>query len=175
MKVWDTLRQDKLSQTEGDSSNVIPLWPAHCVQGTPGASIIPEIKHQDRFHLVVDKGQNADMEMYSAFSDIFGHKDSEYPADSAISRQPSASHNLAAELHKREIRSVFVTGLAGDYCVKHTAFDAKREGFNVYVIEDATRSVDGGSCGWNQAKAQLQDAGIHVVTMNSPEVLALRK
>ena len=133
------------------------LWPVHCVQGTPGTDLIPEI---DAFHfkIVVEKGRDKRVEMYSAFADIFGNK------------SDAANVDLAALLRHHAITHVYIVGLAGDYCVKHTAIDAKREGFEVYVIEEGTRSVDSGEAGWGAAKQELQGAGVQVISINGLQV-----
>jgi nicotinamidase-related amidase len=49
-----------------------------------------------------------------------------------------------------------------DYCVKATAQDAVKEGFNTYIIEDATKAVDPDD-GWKNAKAEMESKGIRFV------------
>src|SRR5262249_25198206 len=64
---------------------------------------------------------------------------------------------LAGYLKARGIKTVFVTGLATDFCVAWTAMDARKAGFDVYVIEDATRAIDlNGSlaAAWKQMAAK---------------------
>ncbi len=94
-------------------------WPVHCVQGTPGAELHPAL---DRSHIdvVVDKGQNPGTEGYSGFDET----------------------RLAELLRERGIDSVTVVGLATDYCVKNTALDALREGFDVTIDRAAVRGVN---------------------------------
>ena len=106
----------------------IPLWPAHCVQGTKGAEIIPEID-VSKMDEVVEKGKDSRLEMFSGFADVFGSKSSK-----------TASHDLAELLHGAGITHVFTVGLAGDFCVKCTALDAKKEPIEVYVVQEANRS-----------------------------------
>lgn len=139
----------------------IPIWPVHCVQGTKGAEIIPEID-VSKIDQVVQKGRDKRVEMFSGFSTCFGAK------------SDAASHDLGELLRKADISHVFVAGLAGDFCVRHTAIDAKKEGFIVCVIDEATRSVDPGSEGWGAVKRELDDNGIHVVSIKGPELNALR-
>lgn len=104
------------------------LWPDHCVQGTPGAELLPELDVA-QVHRIVEKGQDKRVEMYSAFADPF--------------EQPCVSKSdLAKILHDEGITDVFVAGLAADYCVKCTAVDAAKEGFTTRVIGEATRAVD---------------------------------
>ena len=136
----------------------IPLWPAHCVQGTKGAEIIPEID-VSKVDKVVEKGKDSRLEMFSGFADVFGSKSSE-----------AASHDLAELLRDAGTTHVFIVGLAGDYCVKCTALDAKKEGFDVFVIHEATRSVNAGEKGWGAATKEMEKAGIEIISIEGPEV-----
>lgn len=104
------------------------LWPDHCVQGTKGAELLPELDVTKVQH-IVEKGQDKRVEMYSAFADPF--------------LSPTvAQSKLAQILREAGITDVFVAGLAADYCVKFTALDARKEGFKTWVVKDATRAVD---------------------------------
>ena len=116
---------------DSSKSQEIPIWPVHCVQGTTGAEIIPEIEVSKIDH-IIQKGRDRRVEMFSGFSTCFGTK------------SEAASHDLGALLKQANISHVFVVGLAGDYCVRCTALDAKKEGFEVYVIDEARASVSGG-------------------------------
>ena len=136
----------------------IPIWPVHCVRGTKGAEIIPEID-VSKFDMIVEKGRDKRLEMFSAFADVFGNKSSE-----------AASIDLADTLKDAGITHVYVVGLAGDYCVGCTAIDAKKEGFEVYVIEDVTRSVDAGEKGWGEYKKKMENMGIRIIRFDGPEV-----
>ncbi len=137
-------------------SVTIPIWPVHCVQGTPGAQIIPEID-VSKINRIIDKGRDSRVEMFSAFADAFGNK------------SEAASFDLAAYLKENGISKVFVVGLAGDYCVRCTAIDARKEGFDVYVVEEAVKSIDTGDDGWGVTKGQLEKAGIRVVSIDGDE------
>lgn len=140
----------------------IPLWPAHCIQGTKGAEIIPEID-LSKLDEVVEKGKDGRLEMFSGFADVFGSKSSE-----------AASQDLAGLLHGAGITHVFTVGLAGDYCVKCTALDAKKEGFEVYVVQEATRSVDAGEKGWGVATKEMGKAGVEIISIEGPEIERVR-
>ncbi len=119
------------------------LWPDHCVQGTAGAELGKAL-HLPTAQLVIRKGFHKGIDSYSAFEE----------ADHATST------GLAGYLKARGIDTVFVTGLATDFCVAWTAMDARKAGFEVFVIEDATRAIDLDSslaAAWNQmAAAQVQ-------------------
>lgn len=101
------------------------LWPDHCVQGTEGAQLVKglDIPHAQ---LVIRKGYNKGIDSYSAF----------YEADR------KTATGLGGYLKQRGLKTVFVVGLATDFCVAWTAMDARKEGFETYVIEDATRGID---------------------------------
>ena len=151
-----------LNPSDDTQSYKIPLWPAHCVQGTKGVEIIPEID-VSKMDVVVEKGKDSRLEMFSAFADVFGSKSSK-----------AASHDLAEMLHHVGTTHVFIVGLAGDYCIKCTALDAKKEGFDVYVVDEATRSVDASEKGWGAATKEMGRAGIEIISIEGPEVERVR-
>jgi nicotinamidase/pyrazinamidase len=101
------------------------LWPDHCVQGTDDAALHKDLK-LPQAQVIVRKGYHRDVDSYSAFMEADG-------------KTPTG---LAAYLKERGIQRVFVTGLATDFCVAWTAMDARKAGFETYVIEDATRAID---------------------------------
>ncbi|WP_438390547.1 bifunctional nicotinamidase/pyrazinamidase [Caballeronia sp. DA-9] len=101
------------------------LWPDHCVQGTEDAALDKDLKLPTA-QVIIRKGYHKDMDSYSAFEEA-DHK---------------TQTGLSAYLKQRHIDTVFVTGLATDFCVSWTAMDARKAGFDAYVIEDATRAID---------------------------------
>ncbi|MCJ1389017.1 NAD(+) salvage pathway protein [Xylographa bjoerkii] len=137
------------------------LWPVHCVQGTPGAEIIEQID-ATAIDVIVEKGKDKRVEMYSGFADMFGNK------------SEAASLDLAALMSGKGVTHVYMVGLAGDHCVKCTAIDAKLEGFETYVIREGTRSVDEGEAGWCAAVKEFQKCGIKVVSINGPELARVK-
>lgn len=112
-------------------------WPVHCVQRTPGAELHPALD-RGPIDVVVDKGQDRDTEGYSGFQ----------------------ATNLAALLRERDVDELTVVGLATDYCVRHSALDALREGFAVTVDPEAVRGVDPGDAA--AALHELRAAGAGV-------------
>ena len=105
------------------------LWPDHCIQGTPGAEFHDDL---DIPHaaLVIRKGFRPHIDSYSAFYE----NDRKTPT------------GLGGYLRERGLKRIFIAGLALDFCVRYSAEDARREGFDVVVIEDACRGIDvGGS------------------------------
>ncbi len=130
------------------------LWPVHCLQGSPGAQLIPEL-HVARLDMIIEKGTRKEVEMYSAFYDPF--------------RNPRVSDSgLAAALREKAVTHVYVVGLAADYCVKSSALDAAAEGFTTYIVEEGTRAVD--APGWAECREATEAAGVKVVRASGPEV-----
>ncbi len=116
------------------------LWPDHCVQGSDDAALHKDLKLPTA-QLIIRKGYHKDVDSYSAFVE-------------ADQKTPTG---LAGYLKARGIKTVFVTGLATDFCVAWTALDARKAGFTTYVIEDATRAIDlNGSlaAAWKQMQAK---------------------
>ncbi len=127
------------------------LWPDHCVQGSPGAALHPGLD-LNRIEAIFRKGTDPELDSYSAFFDN-GHR---------------RTTGLSAYLRARGVTEVFVAGLAADYCVYFSAKDARSEGFEVTVIEDATRGIAPDTIA--AAKADLLAKGVRYV--QASEVLA---
>lgn len=125
------------------------LWPDHCVQGSKGAELHPDL-HKDRVEAIIRKGMDPEIDSYSAFYDN-GHR---------------KATGLAGYLRERNIDTVYVCGLAGDYCVFFTARDALKSGFRAVLIEDASRPID--KHGFEKAKEELSSSGGRVI--NSQEI-----
>jgi nicotinamidase/pyrazinamidase len=101
------------------------LWPDHCIQGTAGAEIHPDL---DIFHaeLILRKGFRRDIDSYSAFTENDG-------------RTPTG---LAGYLRERGLIRLFFAGLAYDFCVGFSALAAARLSFEALVVEDLSRAVN---------------------------------
>ena len=118
------------------------LWPDHCVQGSDDAALHKDLKLPTA-QLIIRKGFRKGVDSYSAFEEA----------------DRKTSTGLAGYLKGRGIDTVFVTGLATDFCVAWTALDARKLGFSAYVIEDATRGIDlNGSLA--AAWKQMTEAGV---------------
>lgn len=125
------------------------LWPRHCVQGTAGAEFHRELE-VTRANLVVRKGFRRGIDSYSALFE----NDHKTPT------------GLLGYLRERELKTVFVAGLALDFCVRFSAEDARKAGFEVAVIEDACRGIDlDGSVA--ATHHSLRELGISVVSLEA--------
>jgi nicotinamidase/pyrazinamidase len=118
------------------------LWPDHCIQGTEDAALLKDLKLPTA-QLVIRKGFHKDVDSYSTFEEA----------------DRKTATGLGPYLKSRNIDTVFMVGLATDFCVFWSAVDARKLGFTTYVIEDATRAIDlNGSlaAAWNQ----MTEAGV---------------
>jgi len=111
-------------------------WPEHCVRGTHGAEFHRDLEKPGRA-LVVSKATDLEREAYSCFQDT----------------------GLADKLRDRGVERVFVTGLATDYCVKWTAQDALKNGFDVVVVSDAVAGIDVPEGNVEKAVSELKEQG----------------
>ena len=112
----------------------------HCVRDTPGAQLHERID-SSQIDAIVDAGRTPEAEGYSGFE----HTD------------------LERLLREHDVDKVHVAGLALDYCVKQTALDAARAGFDVTVHLDATRPVEVEAGDGERAVAELRAAGVSVI------------
>ena len=127
------------------------LWPEHCVQGTPAwrciltwRSILPS---SSCARACIPRSNS-----YSAFVEADG----------------KTTTGLAALLKARGLKRVFACGLATDFCVAHSALDARREGFETFVIEDACRAIDANN---SLAEAWARMNAAEVWRIQSAEIL----
>lgn len=115
------------------------LWPDHCVQETPGAAFHPGLAVPDGA-TVVRKGVHGEIDSYSAFFE----NDRRTPV------------GLDAVLRAGHAGELVLVGLATDFCVLHTALDARALGYAVTVVEHGCRGIDrDGSLAraWHQMEA----------------------
>ena len=114
-------------------------WPVHCVEDTEGADFHPALD-RSKIDVEIKKGRVSGSDGYSGFEDT----------------------DLASVLRDHGIDSVTLVGLATDYCVKNTALDALREGFDVTVDPEAVRGVDVEPGDSERALAEMREAGASV-------------
>lgn len=114
-------------------------WPEHCVKGSDGAKFHAGLRLPPGA-LVVSKAKRAEREQYSDFDGT----------------------GLAEELRRRAIDRIWIVGLAEDVCVRATAIDAARSGFETHVLRSATRPVtpEGGE----RARTEMRAAGVRIET-----------
>ncbi|WP_434589016.1 bifunctional nicotinamidase/pyrazinamidase [Pseudomonas sp. R4-83] len=121
------------------------LWPEHCVQGTAGAELHPELD-LPHAQLIIRKGCNPEIDSYSAF----------------LEADRCTTTGLSGYLKERGIDTVYMVGLALDFCVMFSALDARAAGFNAYVVLDACRAIDmSGSLA--AAIERMQSAGVELI------------
>jgi nicotinamidase/pyrazinamidase len=114
-------------------------WPPHCVQGSDGAEFHPSLD-RSKIDVVVDAGFRPDLEGYSGFEET----------------------DLEQELRDHDVDAVTVVGLATDYCVRATALDARRAGFDVTVDRAGVRGIDVEPGDSERALDELRAAGATV-------------
>ena len=118
------------------------MWPDHCVQNTEDAQIAKAI-NIPQANLIIRKGCRKDVDGYSAF----------------LEADKKTHSGLASYFKERGIETVFIGGLATDFCVAWTAVDSCHAGFTTYVVEDACRAIDvNGSLA--KAWADMTGAGV---------------
>jgi nicotinamidase/pyrazinamidase len=129
------------------------LWPDHCLQRSPGATLHPRTPWE-KVAVIVRKGLELDVDSYSGFRNNWDRH----------GERPSTG--LAGYLRERSIGAVFVCGLARDVCVKWTAEDAVAAGFETTLLWDLSRPVDPES---NAAvHRDLARLGVRILTRERP-------
>jgi len=122
------------------------LWPVHCVEDSPGAEFAPGLETAGIDH-VIQKGTDKNLDSYSGFFDN-GHRH---------------ATGLGDYLKKHGVTDVYIMGLATDYCVKFTALDARRLGFQTHLIADGCRGVELAPGDVASALDEMRAAGVEVV------------
>jgi nicotinamidase/pyrazinamidase len=117
------------------------VWPSHCVIGTHGAEFHPGLL-LPAGAIVVSKGMGETEDAYSAFQ---ARDESDTPFETL--------------LHQRGVRTLYVMGLATDYCVKHSVLDGLSHGFGISVVPEGIRAVNLQPNDGQQALAQMRESG----------------
>ncbi|GAB6136150.1 nicotinamidase [Thermococcus prieurii] len=111
-------------------------WPKHCVQGTEGAEFVVELPEDA---VIISKATEPDKEAYSGFEGT----------------------NLAEILREKGVKRVYVCGVATEYCVRATALDAVKHGFEVYLLSDAVKGIN--LKDEKKALEELEKAGVKIL------------
>ena len=121
-------------------------WPPHCIQNTPGAELHSELD-ASRISLRIRKGFVKDREAYSGFDGVNGN-----------------GISLNDVLRQRGIATLYVAGLATEYCVRSTVLDGLRLGYKVFVVSDGMRAVDVHPGDGDRALQEMSAAGARLTT-----------
>jgi len=126
-------------------------WPPHCVQGTEGAALHPDLNRTPISHYFF-KASSVDNDAYSEFE---GADDT--------------GRSLDEVLRSNGVKRLYVAGLATDYCVRATVLDGVSRGYEVYVCTDGVRAVNVDPMDGEKALNEMSRAGAHLIT--SDEIL----
>ena len=126
------------------------LWPDHCVENTFGSEIAIKL-NQGKIEKVIKKGNNPNIDSYSGF----------------FENDKKTKTELDDYLREKGINTIFICGLATDYCVKFTANDASALGYKTYLIEDACKGVNISSLDSEHAIGEMKGNGVVVINSNS--------
>lgn len=118
------------------------LWPDHCVWQTRGAELSADLD-VPHAQLTIRKGHKRGVDSYSGFQEA----------------DRETLTGLAGYLNEHDVGRLYIVGLATDFCVAWTALDGAAGGFDVTVIEDATRAIDSNGS-LEKAWADLKEAGV---------------
>ena len=118
------------------------LWPDHCTQGSSGANFHAELP-LDAAQMIIRKGFRKSIDSYSAF----------------FENDHTTVTGLSGYLQERSVRRVVCVGLALDYCVRFSAIDARRQGFDTLVLESGCRGIDVNGSN-EDARQAMRDADV---------------
>lgn len=128
------------------------LWPVHCVQGSQGAAFSADID-LTQIDKIVQKGTDLSIDSYSGFADN-GH------------RKETVLHQF---LQSKNVDTLYIMGLATDYCVKFTVLDALAKEYKVFLVVDGCRGVNQSPNDSEDAIRELEQAGaILTVSVDIP-------
>lgn len=141
-----------MTPVEGAYPNLDIKWPAHCVIGTFGNSLIPGLPNENQYDVVIEKGIDPLKHPYGACYHDLAEKE---------------STGIIEWLQKHKVNTVIVGGLATDFCVKTTVLQLSKEGFNVILNLSACRGV--ASASTEEACQLMRDVGVKIIE-NSAEL-----
>ncbi len=120
------------------------MWPDHCVKGTKGYDLHPEIVIGHEY-IKIEKGTLTNVDSYSGFGDAFDRK--------------FEDTGLHAKLQSLGIKKLICVGLATDYCVKATVLDGIKLGYKVEVVSSCIKAVNATDGDGDKAIAEMKAAG----------------
>ena len=124
------------------------LWPDHCVQGSTGANFHRDL-NTNKSDLILRKGSNPKIDSYSAF----------------FENDKNTTTGLEGYLIKKDIKRLYLCGLAFDYCVFYSALDGANLGFEVFVFKDLTKAIDLNDSK-KTAKKSMTEKGIKLINFS---------
>ncbi|QRM90620.1 bifunctional nicotinamidase/pyrazinamidase [Lacinutrix sp. WUR7] len=124
------------------------LWPEHCIQGSKGAKLHPEL-NTTKYEAIFRKGTDKNIDSYSAFYDNNHLKPT----------------GLTGYLKEKGASQLYFCGLASDICVYFSICDAIKEGFECFFIEDASKALDIEA--FENIKTKMIAMGVHMITSAS--------
>ncbi|MEF3255896.1 MAG: nicotinamidase [Deferribacterales bacterium] len=125
-----------------DKGEHFEKWPLHCLANSKGAELHPDLK-KDRIDIFLFKGTDGSDTGYSAFE--------------------ATNLDLTAFLKEKGIKDLYITGLATEYCVKATSLDALKNGFNVFLIKEATKGINPEDC--DKTFKELDSKGVKIISV----------
>jgi nicotinamidase/pyrazinamidase len=117
------------------------IWPVHCIQGSRGAQFRADL-HIPNGSLIISGATNPQKEAYSTFDGT----------------------SLNDHLEDMGAKTLYIVGLATDYCVKQTVLDGRKLGYRVVVLEDAVRGVNLQPDDSQKALQEMSEAGVFKAT-----------
>lgn len=134
---------------QGDGIGPV-LWPDHCVQGSKGAEFHKDID-KTLARAIIRKGMDPEVDSYSGFRDQLKKKET----------------GLNGLLKGIDIKRIFISGLALDYCCYYTAIDGIDFGFEVFFIVDLTRGIDDPEGSISRALEDMKNKGVKFLKKES--------
>jgi nicotinamidase/pyrazinamidase len=128
------------------------LWPDHCVQDTKGAELHSSLR-RDKIHKIIHKGTDPEIDSYSAFFDNAHQKETK----------------LNQFLKEKGIDTVYIMGLATDYCALYTVLDAVHLGYETYLIEDGCFGINQKPNDVANAIEQMKSVGAIIIKSDELE------
>lgn len=121
------------------------IWPVHCVESTHGSDIHSNLLREN--DIIIKKGVDSTVDSYSGFFD----------------NERKRKTELDYVLKSFNVDSVYICGLATDYCVKYTAIDAVKEGYKTYLIKNACKGVNINDGDVDRAKEEMINNGVIIL------------